>query len=304
MPFLPESIRGEDYDVTKDESFNLFGYATGIPEQKPWDNPDTPKPRGLIKPIIITEKDLGYEDESSTLDDQSLADQPLTYTELKKDNVYVGDIPLDVIMEGIENQFNDYINIEDRTNYVDIFYNQLHKSYALLNDGTETFQDDLKDILDNIHQKFVDKLVELFNVRLTLSIVEIEDESPDMDEVEYIIRHLYEFFILGARNNFKVVITNDIRPKIGKIENPREYHKTLRQLLTNYSPLITSFGPMEFLRYKKDQEIIQFFEDGKVTGNFLRKYSPKLYQNEEFEVDLINYITMVQQIKEEVFNNG
>ena len=61
---------------------------------------------------------------------------------------------------------------------------------------------------------------------------------------------------------------------------------------------------MEFLKYRGDQEIIQFFENGKVVGNFLRKYTPKLYQNEEFEVELINYITMVQQSKEEVFNNG
>ena len=244
-------------------------------------------------------------DINSVIDDQSNADIPTSHEDVVKTNVFVGEIPLNMIIEGIETQFNDYINIEDKTNYVDIFYDQLHDSYERATDDKETFQEEMINALDDIYQSFIDKIVELFNIRLTLTIADIESEASDKDDIEFIIRRLYEFFILDARNNFKVAIANDVKMRIGNnIKDPKEYFNTLRNLMTSYSPLITTFGPMEFLKYRGDQEIIQFFENGKVVGNFLRKYTPKLYQNEEFEVELINYITMVQQIKEEVINNG
>lgn len=242
---------------------------------------------------------------SSSLNDQTNADVPTTYTDIMKDNAYIGQTPFDVIMEGIEAQFDDYINIEDNTNYVDIFYDQLHASYEAANSNNETFKDDIIEVIDNIHRTFIEKITDLFNVRLTLTIADMESESIDVDDMEFIIRRLYEFFILGARANFKAVIANDVKQRMDTpIEDHREYLKTLRTLMASYNPLITTIGPIEFLKYRGDQEIIQFFETGKVAGNFLRKYTPKLYQNMEFEVELINYITMVQQIKEEVFNNG
>ena len=294
MPFLPHSIRGDDYDPEKDESYNI-----NMTHRVSSDGKHLP-PGGMM----YLEED-SIDEYESPLDGQSNADIPITHEDIIKDNAYIGQTPLSVIMEGIEEQFNDYINIEDKTNYVDIFYEQLAQSYEAANSAIETFQEDINKVLDDIYQKFIDKIVDLFNARLTLTIADIESESADMDDIEFIIRRLYEFFILGARNNFKVAIASDVRMRMGKpIEDHREYLKTIRTMMVGYSPLITTFGPMEFLKYRGDQEIIQFFETGKVTGNFLRKYSPKLYQNEEFEVELINYITMVQQIKEEVFNNG
>ena len=47
--------------------------------------------------------------------------------------------------------------------------------------------------------------------------------------------------------------------------------------------------------YIKDEDMIDLFESNKVIGNFLRKYSPKLYQNEEFKIDIINNITTYSQ---------
>jgi hypothetical protein len=258
-----------------------------------------------ILPYDITSENSIEKDESlDTALEQSSAEIPASYVETIRDNAFIGNIPFDAIIDGIQSQFDNYINIEDKTNYVDIFYDQLNASYSAANNDTETFQDDINSVLDDIHQKFIDVITNLFKVRLTLSITDIESESYDKNDIEFIIRRLYEFFILGARTNFKVAIANDVKMRIGTITDPKEYFITLRNMMINYSPLITTFGPMEFLKYRGDQEIIQFFETGKVTGNFLRKYSPKLYQNEEFEVELINYITMVQQVKDEVFNNG
>ena len=298
MPFLPDSIRGEDYDVSKDESLNIMSFQNDNNQVK-----ETPTNVSIMN--IADMSDIIDMDVDSVINNQSYADLPLTYEDTVQNSAYVGSIPVNVIMEGIEGQFNDYINIEDTTNYVDVFYEQLHTSYKEASNDTETFQEDIIKILDTIQQTFIQKMGELFNTRLTLTIVDIEEDVTDSDDIEFIIRRLYEFFILGARNNFKVAIANDLkaRSKVDISAEPRVYFKALRDSMVDYSPLITTFGPMEFLKYRGDQEIIQFFENGKVVGNFLRKYTPKLYQNEEFEVELINYITMREQVKAEVFNN-
>ena len=299
MPFLPDNIRGEDYDVSKDESLNLKSYDNNQVKE-------IPTPRGTTMPMALFMEDPDKEpnEQNSSMDEQSYADLPLTYEDTVKNSAYVGAVPISVIMEGLESQFNDYMNIEDRTNYVDVFYEQLRTSYNEATNDTETFQEDIIKVLDTIQQTFIQKMGELFDTRLTLTIIDIEEDA-DLDDIEFIIRRLYEFFILGARNNFKVAIANDLkaRSKVDISAEPRVYFKALRDAMIDYSPLITTIGPMEFLKYRGDQEIIQFFENGKVVGNFLRKYTPKLYQNEEFEVELINYITMREQVKAEVFNN-
>ena len=53
------------------------------------------------------------------------------------------------------------------------------------------------------------------------------------------------------------------------------------------------------MRYCEDQNIIDQFENNKLTGNFLKKYSPRLYQFEEFEVDIINQIVLMQEFQED-----
>lgn len=245
------------------------------------------------------------DDDTGHIEDPSRADIPMTYGDTVRETAFMGEVPFDTIIEGIEGQFDDYIKLEDNTNYVDIFYDQLHASYEAASKDIETFQNEIKEVLDEYYERFIDKIIGLFNSRLTLTIVDVESESVDKDELEFIIRRLYEFFILGACNNFKVTIGMDIRSRMtNPINDHKEYLRTIRNLMPGYTPLITTFGAMEFLKYRGDEEIIQMFEEGKVVGNFLRKYSPKLYQNEEFEVELINYISMVQQFKEEVFNNG
>ena len=236
-------------------------------------------------------------------DEPSRADILATYEDIARHTAFISSMPLDVIIEGIENQFDDYIKLEDTTNYVDIFYNSLAASYNEARSDNELFQEEVISVLDEVQNKFVTKLIELFNTRLTLTIDDVESESYNYDELEIILRKLYEFFILQAKKNFKVAIAKDIKDKIGIVADSRDYFKNLRNMMYQYSPLIVTFGPMEFLRYIGDQEVIEFFDDGKVVGNFLRKYSPKLYQNEEFEVELLNYITMIQQIKREVLGN-
>jgi len=220
------------------------------------------------------------------------------YLEQIKERAFLG-VPIETLFEDITTQFEDYINLENSTNLVDVFYNQLDLSYdKVINDASEIYPNEIKEYLDSIHQRFVDMMRNLFKSRLTIAITDLEGEMINREDLEYIIRRLYEFFIIGAKTNFKVVIAKDISSNIDSLKGEEEeYFKTLQGLIDNYSPLITTITPTQFLQYRGDQEIFDLFENGRVTGNFLRKYSPKIYQNEEYVVDLINYITMTDRFK-------
>ena len=237
--------------------------------------------------------------------DSSINDQPTDFMELIRERAFLGDTPFDSICEGIRKQFENYINMEDQTNYVDIFYQQLALSYDVVNnDESEEHPNEIRDVLDSFYQAFMDIMQSLFSTRLTITIPDLEAESIDREDLEFIIRRLYEFFILGAKNNFKVVIATDINPKLKDIgDDDNEYFRRLNELMENYSPLILTITPMDFIRYRGDQEIYDLFDNNRVVGNFLRKYSPKLYQNEDFRVELINYITMVAHFKQDIIDN-
>lgn len=220
------------------------------------------------------------------------------YAEIIKDSAFLGDTPIDAIIDGLVSQFNDYINIEDKTNYLDVYYTQMHNSReAVRTSVDETHPTEIMEALDEIQAKFITKLCDLFKERLTISFMDVESESTDYDDLEFVLRRMYEFFILGARNNFKTVIAADVLPKVSGIKDDREYFNRVQELVASYSPLILSMGPMDFLNYRHDMEIVEMFDNGKVVGNFLRKYSPKFYQNEEFMVEVINHITMIEQFK-------
>lgn len=282
MAILPVSIDGDGYD------------------HYPRDDDGFEQPH-IERPVKLAED---FDFAESYMNNQSAADEAVDYSELIAESAFLGDYPLATILEGIETQFSDYINMEDRSNYVDIFYDQLHYSYEEAHKDLEHPQE-LKEALDKILDTFIDKINQLFNKRLTISINGIEGEDIDEDELEFILRRLYEFFILGARNNFKVVISSDVNYKTANIkveDDDVAFFNKIDELLSHYSPLILEIGPMEFLKYRGDQEIYELFASGKVNGNFLRKYTPKLYQNEEFRVELINHIILTKEVKEELLN--
>ena len=84
----------------------------------------------------------------------------------------------------------------------------------------------------------------------------------------------------------------------------KEYFNTIREMLKEYSPLIIAMGPMEFIRYNKNDIVRELFDNGRVSGNFLRKYSPKLYDNEDLEVEIINQVTIAQGIRRDLTDGG
>ena len=220
------------------------------------------------------------------------------------ESVFLGDMPFVEIINGIKEQFEDYINIEDKTNYVDIFYTQLQESINATNDDEEDHPIEINEVLDNMKDTFVNIMKDLFQLRLTISIMTIDDETTPEDEIELSIRVLYEYFILGARNNFKTVIQKDMIPKIGMIPNDQDdiYFQRVEELLREYDPIVTCITPTEFIQFTGNNDILSMYDDGQVVGNFLRKYSAKLYKNDEFKTEIINSIIITQNLKEDLLH--
>lgn len=251
---------------------------------------------------------------SDGMNDSSQGEEVVDYSELIANESFLGEYPFDSIIEGITDQFTNYIDTDDKINYVDTFYEQIHASYkAISSDDGEEHPVERREALDNILDKFVATMQDLFNKRLSLTITALESEVVDQDELEHVIREAYEYFILNARKNFKQVICSDIIHRMGQPpENDTEYFNKIREMLRQYSPLVTAIDPERFIWYTSvgsthsidDFPIQKLFTDGKISGNFLRRYSPKLYQYEEFEVEIINHIVMSQETKEELFNGG
>lgn len=245
-------------------------------------------------------------------------DETQSYLEYTKElaiESFRGEYPLNVIYEGIEKQFQDYINNEDETSYVDIFCQQWTDSMKYLDDTADDNSDDvqfMKDYLNDTLDNFYQKLEELFEQRLAISIPAIEEDSgADNDDVMPMLIQIYEFFVLHAKDNFKKVIAKDAVARLYELknENPEVLNTeesisdTLSSLVSDYSPLITTIEPIRFLELCGNEEIMEYFQNGVFTGNFLRKYSPKFYRNELFQISVTAEATLIYQLREEVFNH-
>lgn len=249
---------------------------------------------------------LSPHDIDSRLDDDGYI---MDYSEMVSDNIFIGDYPFNEILEAIDNQFSSYMTIEDKTNYVDIFYVQYKASVVAAEEDDNDFHlQEILEKLSSMKDQFIDKIFRLFEDRLTITITAVDDEStPDIDELELVIRQLYQSFILNAKENFLQAIGAHIANKVFVFseENDESYFSKIKEILrTQYSPLIKCMTPTEFLKYSGNDEIDVMYNQGIVAGNFLRKYTPRLYQNEEFEVELINYITMVIDQAKHLIGNG
>lgn len=252
------------------------------------------------------------DDPQDDIDGGSASDDPIDYSHLIANEAFIGETPYDAIKEGIANQFSNYVATEDRTNYVDTFYLELKESYEALDDDEEFHIEEKQEVLDKISSEFIQFMYDKFRQRLSLSLMDIENEEQDQDAIEYSIKTLYEFFIINARKNFLNAIYRDIKKKIPSlIEDDKQYFDTVHQMLLSYSPVIIAMGPMEFIascKFEDDDElpsdVINLFNTGRVNGNFLRKYSPKLYENDDLEIDIINHVTLAQQLRRDLTNGG
>lgn len=222
--------------------------------------------------------------------------KPQDYTEIIEYSVFLGDVPFATIKENIQTQFEDYINMEDKSDYVDTFYTQWKNSMESIEIGDDN-PDDRVEVLNNIKDEFVSFLLDLFEKRLAITITVVDNPETDEDELELAFRRLYEFFILHGREYLKYVITTSISRSLKYvIEDDSQFYNTVSDMLTQYSPLLIAISPLEYIKLVNEQfdadDVQELFETSQITGNFLRKYSPKLYKNEDFECEIISAITL------------
>lgn len=249
------------------------------------------KPPHYLSPHDI---DSRYDDEG-----YDMTEEIHDLSDLLEQSAYVGEYPFDSILEAIEEQFEDYINIEDKTNYVDIFYNQWNDSKQIAEEGPDDTEE-IMNVLNQMKEKFVSKMSQWFEESLTITIMAVDDETTEEDEVEIVMRQIYEFFILGARNNFMEVISVDLNGRLPIVMDDTQHYKLIDELLTEYSPLIRCMTPTKFIHMTGQTQIAELYDEGQIAGNFLRKYTCKLYQNEEFKVQLVSQITSIQDLKKQI----
>lgn len=255
---------------------------------------------GPAIPVKFYSESVNTDDDDDPLNDGSLADEPVTYTEYISPVAFVGEYPFEVIIEGLRNQFANYISTEDQADYVDIFYKQYNDSLKLCTE--QDFPDEYIEAVNKYMDKFLAVIQELFSTKLAITLPELEDSTPTSDALEMTIRKLYSVFILNAKETFKKVITNAVIKNIDPSLDNKEFYDVVRKEIEPYSSAIIVIRPTEFLELCKETDIIEMYKNGTVSGNFLRKYSPRLYKNEEFECDLIAHITSIIEYQKELTN--
>ena len=139
---------------------------------------------------------VGFTDDMiDDYDDEGVIDQE----SIAKQIALVGEYPYDTIKDSIKDQFSNYITNEDMTDYVDIFYNELEKSYDLINDDNSDLvldnRDLLGDILNGMNDDFISFMKELFYQYMTITFSDIEEEDYDYENIKNELSVAYDFFI-------------------------------------------------------------------------------------------------------------
>ena len=238
------------------------------------------------------------EEEKVQQAENALGDDEGIYT---KETVFLGAYSFDTIKESIENQFNNYIELSDDIDYVSIFYRQLEQSLSELRYDDEQHPEEKRDLLDAVYNEFIDFIATLIQRRLNITIRAYDEGDIYNLDLRDTIKQIYSFFILNARRVFKNVILMDSIKSVEDIGDDDEtFFHIIETRMEDYDPLFTSMDVPTFLLYAKNDEMYELFETNVVSGNFLKKYSPKFYQNQDFKLDVINAIVLYQQFHDDV----
>lgn len=221
-------------------------------------------------------------------------------------DAWKGDYSLDAIAESIEDQFNTYNNLDDTYNYVKQFYEQLDLSRDVAKYDETVIEDEYSSTLDKIEDDFIDLLIELFTLRLNIDIVQYDKDNINYDDMRFYIGNIYEYFILGAKYNFIEAITKDYlnRNKELNLDDDNLLSKVYTDLEI-YSPLLVdAITCDEFLTYTNAKVIYPIWDGTEITGNFLQKYSPRLYRNDTLRTNIASNIIQNYMLKKGIESHG
>lgn len=214
---------------------------------------------------------------------------------LFQEKYFICDIPYNDIIERMTEQFIDYINTKDTMDYVSLFFNALYISYDNIDDDREQFPDECKEALQLLQSNFIDTLCHLFEQRIGIEFPDVDSYIDD--KLVTVLHDVYEYFIINAKRNFKVAISEYLNETIKSSGD--EYFRELQEKIeSDFLTFIKLIKPDTFLQITGGhREIYSYYMNNLFVGNFLKKYTPALYKNYEFKIEIINYTTMVKLLK-------
>lgn len=202
--------------------------------------------------------------------------------------IFLSDMPLNLIEEAIKTQFDDPLEYR-KTDYVQSFLNKYQFSVDNMYE-----EDQMK--LDELHDDFITFMKNIFYEYLGIGMPNIED-MPEEDQHK-IIHYTYLYFITNIKKNFTNLIINYIDKNHEDIESISVKRKDVIYLnfkseiqdefdvlvLSNLSSIIEhilteEFTIDEFFELTTTDELsveLEFvkaaFDDFTLTGNFIQSY--------------------------------
>ena len=239
-------------------------------------------------------KDLNSEPE------EEIQAPEMTFNYLLQDTVFFGYYPIDDLKLRIKEQFENYITMEDDTNFFEIALNSFQYSLEVINVEFDEYTLERKELISNMYLDFINYIIELIETNLTISIPNYELGLLTRTETEYILNEIYKYFILKARKNFKKVITAELKGQLESLEqNPTKYLEKAQEIIMNYGGLISQVDIEQFLQITKAETIYDLYDSGEIIGNFLRRYSPRLYRHPDYLVEILNQLMIQLYFKDE-----
>jgi hypothetical protein len=234
-------------------------------------------------------------------EDRSLEYQDVNTAELMKEEAFVSSYPFSEIISRMRNQFIDYINNKDMMNYVSLFFNSVYISFTTVDvnaadeDFPEQYAEEKRNALMLLQEEFIEEIRQMFSDYIGIGIPDVE--NFDADKLVAVLNNLYMYFILQAKDNFKVAIS-DYLNKTLKTSGDKYFTDLQATIESSFLTYITVIDPSVFLQVTSGaREVYPYFMENVFTGNFLRKYTPSLYKNDDFKAEIINYTTVVKLIE-------
>lgn len=213
------------------------------------------------------------------------------------DELFLTEAPLDLIISAIEAQFDDPLEWRKK-DYIQSFITK----YEFSKDNM--FEDDLVEV-DDLRDKFVAKIRDIFEERLGIGFVNLDDEG---DEEQHELIHLtYRFFIKNIKKNFVNLIINYIKDNEEEISNSYEKRKdvtsnTFKSEIDNEYDVLVISNLGTIIHDALDQireydEVDKFFKGCTSNEVVLElEYVKRAYDKIEITGNFIpNYIDMVDE---------
>lgn len=216
------------------------------------------------------------------------------------DEVFLSEVPLNLIKKAIKTQFKNPEEFR-KIDYMQSFLNKY--SFSL-----ENMYEEDKVELEDLHDQFIDYIVELFKYYLRIGFPTLED----MDEEDrHTLLHLtYNFFMQNMKKNFVFFCMNYIQKyekELSKVlpkkkdvitlnfkeEITNDYDVLILSNITNVVEIILEqdIDPMEFLELCTGSDscletefVKSKYTDNEITGNFVSPYITMI--NDIFRVEI------------------